>query len=188
MTGVETILRKLGHDEINRATPEELKELPRCPVTVLLDNIRSAYNVGAIIRTADAIRAKEVVLSGITPDAGHKGVLKAALGAQDSVPLRRVDDASVFLEEFALRAGSIVVLEITSAPTFIEDLPGSVFPLCIVIGNEVRGVSEGIIEMAEYALEIPQYGMKQSLNASVAAGIALYGLLRRLKETHKSNF
>lgn len=147
-------------------------------MVVLLENIRSAHNVGSIFRSADALRIERIIVAGFTPDPDHKGVRKAALGAGDFVPWRRTDDAVQTVEQLAAQGHSIAALEITDSPTDPRSLSRERFPLLIIVGNEVEGVSDLLIERCDLALELPQYGAKQSLNVSVAAGVALYDVVR----------
>jgi len=177
-------IRVLDHAEIVRPSLDVLNSYDRFPITILLDNIRSAQNVGSILRTADAVRAREVVMTGITPDATHKGALKASLGAEQSVPWRVESDPERFLREFKRSGGTVAILEITDSPTLIESINTQVFPICMIVGSEIKGVSESLVRQAHMALEIPQFGFKQSLNVSVATGIALYQLLQTYFRLH----
>ncbi len=171
-------MKKLLHDEIPRLTLEETTEADRNPISILLDNIRSVHNVGSVLRTADAVRVQEVILAGVTASGDHRGVHKSALGAEDAVPWRRCDDPVVEIRNARSLGSTIVALEITDDPVDLNTLSKEIFPILLIIGNEVTGVSDALLAECDFALEIPQYGMKQSLNVSVAAGIALYDLLR----------
>ncbi|GMQ80950.1 MAG: TrmH family RNA methyltransferase [Rhodothermia bacterium] len=170
-------MRKLKHEEIERPSLDELHLKERHPIAVLLENIRSAQNVGSILRTADAVRAASVTMAGVTPDGSHKGVHKSALGAQDAVPWD-VAPSAILVAESARKSGiTLIALEITDEPTRLADISDEIFPALLMVGNELSGLSSELVDLADYALEIPQYGFKQSLNVSVATGIALYGLL-----------
>jgi tRNA G18 (ribose-2'-O)-methylase SpoU len=174
-------MRKLAHEKIRRVDPSEISSIKRHPVCVLLENIRSAHNVGAILRSADGALAAEVILGGITPDGNHKGVNKSALGAQEFVPWRRCDDAVSAVRSLKTEGYTVVALELTDTPTTSNDLTSEDFPLCLVVGNEVTGISDDLLAECDLALEIPQYGAKQSLNVSVALGIALFDVVRRYR-------
>lgn len=170
-------MRKLKHEEIKRCSLDELALKDRYPFSVLLENIRSAQNVGSILRTADAVRAARVTMAGVTPDGEHKGVHKSALGAQDAVPWETSPSALSAVESARENGITIIALELTDQPTRLAEISEDIFPALLMVGNELSGLSAELLELADFALEIPQYGFKQSLNVSVATGIALYGLL-----------
>ena len=171
-------MRKLRHEEIPRPSIDEAKALPKHPITVILDDVRSVYNVGSIFRTSDAARIESVMISGITATPDNRGLHKTALGAQDSVPWRYVAQAEDAIAELISRGYTLCALEITDSPTITTALPRSAFPVALVVGNELTGVNESVLSKADFALEIPQYGIKQSLNVAVAYGIAIYDLIR----------
>jgi tRNA G18 (ribose-2'-O)-methylase SpoU len=171
-------MKKLLHDEIPRLSLDDAKRADRHPISILLENIRSVHNVGSVIRTADAIRAAEVILAGVTASGDHRGVHKSALGAQDAVPWRRCDDPLREVDNARKLGATIIALEITDDPVDLDTLSTKSFPILLVIGNEVDGISDSLLAACDFAMELPQYGMKQSLNVSVATGIALYDLLR----------
>ena len=173
-------MQKLAHHDIPRPSAEELARLPRHPVSIVLHNIRSAHNVGSVLRTADAMRIAEVVVSGFTPDPSDRKVHKTALGAQDSVPWRRVDDVVATCKEWRRTGYTIAALELTSDSKDIRSLPPSIFPLVFVAGNEVEGIADDVLAVCDVAFEIPQFGIKQSLNVSVATAIALYEAICQL--------
>ncbi|GIV62320.1 TrmH family RNA methyltransferase [Rhodocaloribacter litoris] len=174
-------MRKLRHDEIPRLAPDELAAVPRHPVVAVLDDIRSLYNVGAIFRTSDAARIEKLYLTGITPTPEHPGMHKTALGAQDLVPWERHRDPLPLVDRLRAAGYTLAVLEITDTPSHIADLDASHFPLCLIVGNEVHGVRDALVARADVALEIPQYGAKQSLNVAVAYGVAVFGLVERCR-------
>jgi len=171
-------MRKLKHHEIPRPDPREVAMLQKHPISVVLDNIRSLYNVGSIFRTSDAAGIEHLYLTGITGTPDNPALHKTALGAQDTVPWTYRKSASAVLEELRARGYTLAVLEITDSPTDVFSLDATHFPLCLVVGNEVNGVSDELVEMADLAIEIPQFGTKHSLNVAVAYGIALFDLIR----------
>ena len=175
-------MRKLRHEEIPRPSIEEAALLPKHPISVILEDVRSAHNVGSIFRTSDAARIERVIVTGITATPENRGLHKTALGAQDSVPWSYAKEAYDAASEMKSDGYTICALEITDTPTRTTALPRSDFPVVLVIGNELTGVSESVLSLADYALEIPQYGIKQSLNVAVAYGIAVYDLLRIWRE------
>lgn len=148
-------------------------------MTVVVENVRSAFNVGSILRTADALRVQHVYLAGYTPGGDHKGVHKSALGAQDSVPWSVVPDAVSILRHLRRTGYTLAAAEITDTPSTSEDLKAGDYPLALIVGNEVAGVSDEVLAMADVALELPQFGTKHSLNVAVAFGVIGYDVIRR---------
>lgn len=174
-------MRKLLHHEIPRLDPDALRQLPRHPIVAVLDNIRSIYNVGAIFRTADAARLAHVYLTGITGTPEHRQLHKTALGAEYTVPWTYVHDPTVLVENLRQQGYCIAVLELTDSPTYTHQVPDDVFPLALIVGHELYGVQPALVEKADLALEIPQFGSKQSLNVAVAFGIAVFDLVRHYR-------
>lgn len=177
-------MRKLRHDEIPRPAPEALPHLPRHPLVVLVDNVRSVYNVGALFRTSDGACVERVILAGITPTPEHPNFRKSALGAEDFVPWSHERDATAAVRRLRADGYTIAALELTDEPTDVDALGANDFPLCLVVGHELHGVSDDVLALADLALEIPQYGAKQSLNVAVAYGIAAFDLVRRYRTLH----
>lgn len=174
-------MKKLAHEAIPRPHPDELRDLGRRPVSVLLHDVRSAHNVGSVIRTADAFRIGEVLLSGFSPNPSDKKVHKTALGAEDTVPWRHLDDVHAELTKMKAEGVTIAALELTDASVDIRDLPQIAGPILLIAGNEVDGVPQWILDHCRVAVEIPQYGAKQSLNVSVAVAVALFELTRTFR-------
>lgn len=178
------LVRKLRHNEIPRLSPFEMSEAERHPIVVILENVRSLHNVGSILRTCDAMLVERLWLVGYTPRPSHSGIRKTALGSEKTVPWSEADDASSVILDLRQKGYTIAALEITDGSTRVAEVSIECFPLALVVGNELSGVSDEIISEADLALEIPQYGSKQSLNVSVAVGIAAAGLVaqyRRLR-------
>ena len=173
-------MRKLTHDEISasRKTPEQLATAKRNPVYGLCDNIRSIFNVGAIFRSSDGALIEKLFLTGYTPIPPRKEIDKVALGASNTVPWEYRKDPVEAVQELRAKGIKIAVLEFTDMSRSIWSVKSDEFPICIVAGNEITGVSKGIVDVADTALEIPMMGMKQSLNVSVAYSIAVYEMLR----------
>ena len=173
-------MRKLTPPEIakRRLSPGELAGIERFPVFALLDDIRSLYNVGSIFRSADAARISKLVLSGFTPRPPRREIEKTALGATGTVPWEYAPDPVPALLALRERGVRICILEQTDRSVPIDALSRSDLPICLVVGNEIRGVRREIVEVADAAVEIPMYGMKQSLNAAVAFGIAAFACAR----------
>ncbi len=146
-------------------------------VILALDNIRSAYNVGSILRTAEAFGVKEVVFGGITPDLNNSKVKKTSLGAENSLKAEIVDDLAIYLQKEKKGGRKIVSLEINESATDIKDAK-VIEPFILVIGNEVSGIARNILSLSDHILKIPMRGKKESLNVSTACGIALYELTK----------
>jgi len=177
-------MRKLRHEEIPRIESKHLIHVQHHPVTVILDNIRSLHNVGSIFRTSDAALIEKLCLTGITGTPNNRALHKTALGAQDTVKWTYEKDARTTATKLKEAGYTLAVLEITDTPSSTQNLPASVFPLCLIVGNELSGVQDDLITMADMALEIPQYGTKQSLNVAVAYGIAIFDIIRSYRNYH----
>lgn len=173
-------MKKLSHEEIsrNRATLEKLDSVKKMPVYVLLNSIRSSYNVGSIFRTSDGVMIEKLFLCGYTPTPEKKEVIKTALGSQNSVNWEYVKDAKEVINHLKSQGVKICALELTDKSFSYYNVSKSDFPLCLIVGNEISGVSQELIDMCDFSIEIPQFGIKQSLNVAVAYGIAVFDLRR----------
>jgi tRNA G18 (ribose-2'-O)-methylase SpoU len=170
-------MRKLKPDEILARRHEGNGPLAH-PLATILEDVRSLYNVGSIFRTADAAGFREVLLAGITGTPENRGLRKTALGAELTMPWRHFASAASAIEAAEADGYRVAVLEITDGPRALETLSLDDFPLCLVVGNEVRGVSQHAVALADFAIEVPQFGHKHSINAAVAFGIAAFDLVR----------
>ncbi|MFA5512649.1 MAG: RNA methyltransferase [Candidatus Kapaibacterium sp.] len=170
------MIKKLSHDEIlsRRLTPIEISNAAKHPIILMLYNIRSLYNVGSLFRTADSALIEKLILCGYTPHPPRKEIEKTALGAVDTVNWEYYKDTCEAVNVYKAKGYKIAALEITSNSRKYNDLHSEDFPLCIIAGNELSGVSDDVLEMCDYSLEIPMYGVKHSLNVSVAAGISVF--------------
>ena len=176
-------MKKLTHAEIksDRKTVDSVNEFPRNPIYGLCENIRSIYNVGAIFRSSDAAFISKLYLTGYTPYPPRKEIDKVALGATLTVPWEYYKDPISAINQIKENNIKLCAIELTDKRTTIWDEELNIFPVCLIVGNEVTGVSKEILDLCDYSAEIPMYGMKQSLNVSVAYGIAVYEFLRKLK-------
>jgi len=181
-------MRKLQYDEIARKRGQNPGS-ERIPLYVLADNIRSLYNVGSVFRTSDAILVKQLILSGYTPTPPRREIEKTALGATKSVPWEYVQDPLDAIARLRESKVKVFCLEQTDQSVPYTSFHRSDFPLCLVIGNEVTGVSPEVIQACDAAIDIPMLGIKHSLNVAVAYGVAAYELLRcwRGDDHHPSN-
>lgn len=169
-------MKKLTHDEISlkRSTIETLHEVKKLPVYVVLNSIRSNYNVGAIFRTSDGAMIEKLYLCGYTPCPPKKEVMKTALGSTESVKWEYVKDAKSVIHEMKNKGIKVVALELTNESFPYHQIKQHDFPICLIVGNEITGVSQELLDLCDAAIEIPQYGIKQSLNVAVAYGIAIF--------------
>lgn len=174
-------MRKRTFTELfnERPSADELNEMPRFPVIGILDNIRSMHNVGSMFRTADGARINSLFLTGYTSIPPRKEIDKTALGATETVPWQHFRTGLEAAERARKDGYQIWVLEQTtnSADVFSQPVEQ---PVALVVGNEVWGVSDDIVSIADKAIEIPMFGLKQSLNVSVAFGLAVYSVLNNM--------
>lgn len=173
-------MRKLTHEEIvGRQAKKAL--LPRLPLCVALNNIRSLHNVGTIFRTADAAGAEKIWLCGITGYPPQGGISKTALGAENHVPWEYREDILALVKELKAAGYQIVLLEQMQG-SVAHDAFKAKPPVCLVIGNEVSGIADQLQSLCDAAIEIEMDGIKNSLNVAVAFGIAVYQIRGRLKK------
>lgn len=173
-------MKKLTHEEVGkkRIPLEELGKIKRHPVYVMCDNIRSIYNIGSIFRTSDAALIEKLYLTGYTPYPPRPEIEKVALGATDAVPWEYIKDPLEVIRKLKTEGIKIVPLEIAQSSRCYTQISASDYPLCLVLGNELTGVSNDIIALSDFCIEIPQFGFKHSMNVSVAYGIAVMELIR----------
>jgi tRNA G18 (ribose-2'-O)-methylase SpoU len=173
-------MRKLTHAEISikRLSVEQVENASRAPLIVLVDNVRSLYNVGSIFRTSDGAMIEKLILAGFTPYPPRKEIEKTALGSTKSVPWEYTKHPTETIQKLKECGYKICCLELTDKSIHYNDIKKADFPICLVIGNEINGVSKEVIELCDLAIEIPMYGIKQSLNVAVAYGIAVFELAR----------
>jgi len=160
-------------DELGRLSVEAFKQAEKKPVIVVLDNIRSFSNVGAVFRSADAFLVEAIYLCGITPKPPHREIHKTALGATDTVAWRYFEKTSEAMLQLKKNNYHIAAIEQTNQSVSLEDFKPN-FPLALIFGNEVDGIDDEILTMCDVAVEIPQSGTKHSLNIAVCAGIAIW--------------
>lgn len=167
--------RKLSMEELGRMSIDEFKHTSKHPITIVLDNIRSLHNVGSAFRTSDAFLAEKIYLCGITGKPPHRDIHKTALGATDSVEWEHVPDTAALLTKLKGEGYTILIAEQTEASIPLQSFdfqPDAKY--AVVFGNEVFGVSDDALPLADHCLEIPQFGTKHSLNISVSLGVILW--------------
>ena len=175
-------MKKLSNDELNRINIEEFKSTDKSPFVVVLDNIRSLNNVGSVFRSSDAFLVNSIYLCGITAQPPHKDIHKTALGATDSVEWKYFEhtlDAITNLKELGYK---IISIEQADDSIFLQDFKLKTDEkYALILGHEVKGVAQEVIDASDYVVEIPQFGTKHSFNISVTTGIVLWELFRKFK-------
>lgn len=171
-------VKKLSHEEIPRRAADAVRAGEKHPVTLLLNNIRSMWNVGALFRTADAALIEKLILTGYTAVPPRKEIEKTALGSTESVVWEYISNPLDAIESLKEKGVTVAALELCAGSRRYDSVQPQEFPLCLVVGNEVSGVDDDVLARCDFALEIPQYGFKQSMNVAVSAGIALFELIK----------
>ena len=170
-------MRKLSITEMERLSVNEYKDSDKTPLVVVLDHVRSLYNVGSVFRTADAFRLAGVCLCGITARPPHPEIHKTALGAEDSVDWKYFEKTEDSVNWLKSKDYTVLAIEQCEGSTLLsENLKFKSDKLAVVLGNEVKGVQQSVIDLCDGCLEIPQYGTKHSMNVSVTAGIIIWEL------------
>lgn len=173
------LMRKLSMDELNRKSVDEFKESNKFPIVAILENIRSAYNVGSVFRTADAFLIESLIITGYTAKPPHKEIKKTALGAEDSVNWEYFETTKMAIRHLREQQFKIYAVEqVDESISLAEINTLSTEKVAFVFGNEVNGVDVDVISLCDGCIEIPQFGTKHSLNISVAAGIVLWEAIR----------
>jgi tRNA G18 (ribose-2'-O)-methylase SpoU len=174
-------MRKLKMNELNRLSVDEFKHADKKPIVLVLENIRSLNNIGSIFRTADAFRLEKVILCGITACPPHREIQKTALGSTESVEWIYYKNAIDAVKDQLNKNYTIIALEQTDNSTFLNEFtPEIEKKYVIILGNEVRGVSDDILKLAHFVVEIPQFGTKHSFNVTVSTGIILWDMLLKM--------
>lgn len=178
-------MRKLRTIEMDRLTVDEFREADKLPLVVVLDDVRSMYNVGSVFRTGDAFRIEAVWLCGISATPPSTEIHKTALGAEDSVAWRYFKTATEAVAELTAAGYEVYSVEQAEGSTMLHDFtpkPGKRY--AVVLGNEVKGVHQEVIDMSDGCIEIPQYGTKHSMNVSVTAGIIMYDFCVEMRKVY----
>lgn len=174
--------RKLKITELNRISAEEFKKADKLPLVVILDNVRSLHNIGSVFRTSDAFRVECIYLCGITATPPHPEMHKTALGAEFTVDWKYVNNAVEAVDNLRQEGYTVFSIEQAENSIMLENIQleqGKRY--AVVLGNEVKGVQQEVIDHSDGCIEIPQYGTKHSLNVSVTAGIVIWDLFKQLK-------
>jgi tRNA G18 (ribose-2'-O)-methylase SpoU len=176
-------MRKLKNNELNRITVEEFKATEKTPLIVVLDNIRSLNNVGSVFRTSDAFLIEKIYLCGITATPPNKEIHKTALGATESVDWQHAEETLEVIEKLKKDNVKVLAVEQAENSTKLDTFfPEKNQKYAIVMGNEVKGVQQEVVNASDLCIEIPQLGTKHSLNISVTTGVVLWDLFSKLKK------
>ncbi|WP_421799709.1 RNA methyltransferase [Haliscomenobacter sp.] len=174
--------RKKNILELERSSVEAYKTQEKTPLILVLDNVRSALNVGSAFRTADGFALQKIYLCGITAQPPHKEILKTAIGATDSVDWEYVEDPTEAVQKLKTEGWQVWAVEQAENSTSLEQFhPNKNSKIAVVFGNEVTGVADEVMDIVDGALEIPQFGTKHSLNISVCVGIVAWDLFVKLR-------
>lgn len=166
--------RKLSMEDLNRLSPEAFRQAEKLPVVAVLENVRSAYNVGSLFRTSDAFLLHSLYLCGYTAFPPHKEIRKTALGAEETVTWKHFRQITEAINDLRAHGFRILAVEQAEGSTLLQHLPLTKQPTAFIFGNEVTGVEQSTIALCDGTIEIPQLGMKHSLNIATAAGIVLW--------------
>lgn len=168
--------------ELNRLSVESYKETPKTPIIVILDNIRSAHNVGSAFRTSDAFLVQEIALCGITAQPPHREILKTAIGATKSVAWQHFETTQEAVTHYRTQGFQIAAIEQAKGSIALQNVQiQAQDKIAIVFGNEVKGVDQEIMNSIDFCIEIPQFGTKHSFNISVSMGIILWSLAQKIR-------
>jgi len=172
-------MEKLSMDALNRMTPDEFRRSEKTPVIAVLENVRSAYNVGSVFRTADAFLLEAVYITGYTAVPPHKEIKKTALGAEETVDFKYFKHSADAVAELKERGYKVYAAEqvVNSIELQLADFD-SAEKIAVIFGNEVSGVEAATIQLCDGCIEIPQFGTKHSLNIATAAGVVLWEIVR----------
>ena len=176
--------RKIKNEELDRLSNEAFKTAVKKPLVVVLDNVRSLNNVGSAFRTADAFLVEKIYLTGITGKPPHREIQKTALGATESVDWEYEEDVVLLCSKLKNEGYKLIAIEQVNDGKGLDlFIPDTNDKYALVFGNEVFGVNEEVVQLADSCIEIPQYGTKHSLNISVSLGIVLWDFFNKLKKT-----
>jgi len=182
-------MQKLSMDALNRKTVEEFKRSEKTPVIAVLENIRSSYNVGSVFRTSDAFLLEGIYLTGYTGTPPHKEIRKTALGAEDTVAWKHFPNAIEAIQELRSNGFKVYAVEQVANSWSLEKITFEKDEkIAVVFGNEVTGVEQDTILQCDGCIEIPQLGMKHSLNIATAAGVVLWEIVRTRMMTQDADF
>ena len=173
-------MKKLKNKDLQRINIEAFKSAKKTPITIVLDNVRSALNVGSVFRTSDAFLIENIILCGITATPPNKEIRKAALGSTDSVNWKYIKNTTDAVKQLIKDGYHVVGIEQADKSTQLNEFELPKKPIAIILGNEVNGVDQQAIDLCNEVIEIPQFGTKHSLNIAVTSGIVIWDLWKKL--------
>jgi tRNA G18 (ribose-2'-O)-methylase SpoU len=175
-------MRKLKNNELGRISVDEFKTIKKTPLIVVLDNIRSLNNIGSVFRTSDAFLIEKIYLCGICATPPNKDIHKTALGATESVAWEYVEDTLTLIENLKAQKVKVLAIEQAENSTKLNTFfPEENQKYAIVMGNEVKGVQQEVVNASDFCIEIPQLGTKHSLNISVTTGVVIWDLFQKIQ-------
>ena len=175
-------MRKVKNSELNRLDIEQFKQAAKTPLIIVLDNIRSLNNIGSVFRTADAFLVEKIYLCGITACPPHKDIHKTALGATESVTWEYRKNTAKLIQELKTDHNCLAIEQTENAVPLHQFKPDISNKYVIVFGNEVKGVSQEVVDLCDQAIEIPQFGTKHSINVAVCAGVVVWDLWSKINQ------
>lgn len=174
-------MRKLKITELNRISVDEFKAAKKIPLVVVLDNVRSLHNIGSVFRTSDAFRVARICLCGITATPPHAEIHKTALGAEDTVEWKYYEDTLDAVKDLKDEGFVVYSVEQVEGSVMLGDfMPEEGKKYAVILGNEVKGVRQDVVDASDGCIEIPQYGTKHSLNVSVTSGIVIWDIFCKM--------
>ena len=173
-------MKKLKNKDLQRINIEEFKITKKIPITIVLDNVRSAINVGSVFRTSDAFLIENIILCGITATPPNKEIRKAALGSTDSVNWKYIKNTTDAVKQLIKDGYHVLGIEQVDKSTKLNEFELPKKAIAIILGNEVNGVDQQVIDLCNEVIEIPQFGTKHSLNIAVTSGIVIWDLWKKL--------
>jgi tRNA G18 (ribose-2'-O)-methylase SpoU len=183
MSDISPQRKKLSMLELARLSKDLAQKAERYPLYLILDDVRSMFNVGSIFRTADAFRVSKIWLCGYTPVPPHREIEKTALGATETVPWEKAENIEVLITKLKKEKYNIYALEQTTNSKSLDELYEVVrLPSVFILGNEVYGIKQSVIDLCDEVLEIPQFGHKHSFNVAVTAGMVMWEWFKFFKD------
>jgi len=173
-------MKKLKNKDLQRINIEAFKSAEKTPITIVLDNVRSALNVGSVFRTSDAFLIENIILCGITATPPNKEIRKAALGSTDSVNWKYIKNTTDAVKQLIKDGYHVLGIEQADKSTKLNEFELPKKAIAIILGNEVNGVDQQVIDLCNEVIEIPQFGTKHSLNIAVTSGIVIWDLWKKL--------
>lgn len=175
-------MRKLANSELERLSVNEFKDTEKSPIIIVLDNIRSLNNIGSVFRTSDAFLIQKIYLCGITATPPHKDIHKTALGATETVVWEYAKDTVEVVKKLKVEGVKVISIEQAENAVMLYDfIPEKDTVYALVLGNEVKGVQQEVVNASDVVVEIPQYGTKHSLNISVSCGVVVWDVFCKIK-------